>query len=139
MERRIRKRDKNKKRVRDREGFVRDDILRCPFCLVPIAGHVEIKTPYGGEIDGGKCNCGTVYVCDRSGRMLGEAFTDAVAMAYDWDFDAAFEHGEESYEEFVIRFDKRVNKFMAGDGGPLDRSPKYYFIKRKDKSGDKEE
>jgi hypothetical protein len=139
MERRIRKKDKSKKRVRDQEGFVRDDILRCPFCMEPIAGHVVINTPYGGEIDGGKCSCGTVYVCDRSGRMLGEAFTDAVAMAYDWDFDAAFEHGEESYEEFVIRFDKRVNKFMAGDGGPLDRSPKYYFIKRKDKSGGKEE
>jgi hypothetical protein len=33
--------------------------------------------------------------------MLGEAFTDAVAMAYDWDYDDAFGHGEESYDEAV--------------------------------------
>lgn len=128
MERRIRKREK---RVRDEKGFVRDVVLRCPFCLVPLDGHVEIETPYGGEIDGGKCGCGAVYVHDRSGRMLGEAFTDAVAMAYDWDYDAAFGGAEDSYDEFVIRVDKRLKKYLAGDGGPRDRSPKYYFIRRK--------
>ena len=29
----------------------------------------------------------------------------------------------------IVRFDGRVNKYMGGDGGPRDRSAKYYFIK----------
>ena len=91
----------------------------------------EVETPVGGSIDAGRCGCGAIYVFDRSGRQLGEAYSEALAMAYDWDYDRAFSTPEEDYEEAVVRYNPRFCKYMEGEGSPKDRSPKYCFIKRK--------
>jgi hypothetical protein len=108
----------------------RERILKCPFCMTPLSGEVEIDTPFGDTIEGGFCGCGTAFVFDRTGRMLGEAYIDALALAYNWDYDAAFSAAEGEYEEAVVRFNTRVRKYMMEGGGRFDRSPKYYFIRR---------
>lgn len=127
------KRAKRFERARRREERAkeidRDKILRCPFCKVTIGEIRDIEAPFGSTLEGGACACGACFVHDRTGKLLGEAYMDALAMAYDWDYDAALA-GEGGYEEAVIRFDSRFCRYFLGDGGPMDRSAKYYFIKR---------
>ncbi len=109
----------------------RSKILQCPFCAEIPSVPMEIDTPFGSTVDGGNCPCGAVYVYDRTGRMLGEAFSDALALAFEWNYDAAFSAAEGSYEEGVVRFNSRARKFMTGEGDPRDRSARFYFIRRK--------
>src|SRR3989304_3706659 len=103
--------------------------FKCPFCGSLLEPPVEIKS--GFEVfEGGKCSCGAVYVYDRTGRKLGEALTEALVFAHDGDYDKAFT-SDEDYEEAVIRHNQRLNRFLEGDGGRLDRSPKFYFLRLK--------
>ncbi len=118
---------------KEREKEYRDRILKCPFCMGPLNVVENIETPFGDEVDGGSCRCGTVFVYDRSGKKLGEAYMEAIAMAYDWDYDAAMEAADGGYEEAVARYDARHGKYLLGEGGRFDRNPKYYFVKRKRK------
>jgi|Deesub1362A_J573_1020465.scaffolds.fasta_scaffold00168_57 hypothetical protein len=115
------------------ESDYREVILKCPFCGEVPEPMSEIDTPFGDTIEGGSCGCGAVYVYDRTGRKLGESYTEALVLAYDWDYDAAFFTAEEEYEEAVIRFDIRMRKFLGGEGNFRDKSPKFYFIKKKKK------
>lgn len=92
---------------------------------------VAIETPFYDTVDGGRChNCGSVYIYDRSGRMLGEAMANALAYAYDWDYDAAFKTENAGYQEAVVRFDKKFSKYMLEDDNRHERGGKYFFIKR---------
>jgi len=115
----------------EREKEYRDRTFRCPFCLAPLGVEENIPTPFGDTVDGGRCACGARFVNDRTGKMLGEAYMEALAFAYDWDYDAALSGAGGGYDEEVVRFDPRLGKFFLGDGGKLDRSPKYYFVRRK--------
>jgi hypothetical protein len=108
----------------------RETVLKCPFCLAALGSPAEIDTPFGDTVEGGFCGCGSAFVFDRTGRLLGEAYTSALALAYNWDYDAAFGAGEGEYEEAVVSYNTRWQKYILGDGGRFDRSPKYYFIKR---------
>lgn len=109
----------------------RDKVLRCPFCEALPGTPAEMDTPFGGTIEGGRCGCGAVYVYDRTGRMLGEAFTEALAFVFEWDYDAAFSCDEDSYEEAVIRFNPRVGKFLLGEGNFKEKGGRFYFMRRK--------
>lgn len=109
----------------------RDTVLRCPFCGEVAGVPVDIRTPFGDEIEGGYCDCGAVYVFDRTGRKLGEAFTEALVLAFDWDYDAAFSAPDGSYEEAVMRFNPRIRKFLEGEGSFNDRCGRFYFVRRK--------
>jgi hypothetical protein len=100
----------------------REKVLKCPFCGEIIGMPEEIKTPFGDTLEGGRCGCGALYVFDRTGRKLGEAYSEALALAFDWDYDTAFSTPVEEY---------KVGKFMGGEGDYRDRSSKFYFIKRK--------
>lgn len=104
--------------------------LQCPFCKETLEPPSEIKLRFE-TIEGGRCTCGAVYVYDRTGRNLGEAFTSALVLAYDEDYDKAFSAPEGDYEEAVIRYYQRLGRFVEGEGDRLDRSPKFYFLKRK--------
>lgn len=115
----------------EREKEYRDRTFRCPFCLAPLGVEEDMPTPFGDTVDGGRCACGARFVYDRSGKMLGEAYMEALAFAFDWDYDAALSGGEGSYDEEVVRFDPRMGKYFLGDGGKFDRSPKYYFVRRR--------
>lgn len=129
MERKRRKRKTDEERARATEG--RSSVLKCPLCGETPGIPSDIDTPFGGEVEGGTCGCGAVYVYDRTGKMLGEAFTEALVMAFEWDYDAAFSAPEGSYEEGVVRFNPRVTQFFMGEGDARDRSPRFYFVRRK--------
>jgi hypothetical protein len=111
----------------------RDKIFKCPFCLTKITKVGDIDGPFGNVIVGGSCECGAVFVNDRTGKNLGEAFSDALAFAYDWDYEKSVEVDPDEYVEVVIRFNGQAGKYLLGDGGRLDRSAKSLFIKRVDR------
>jgi hypothetical protein len=83
-------------------------------------------------MEGGKCACGAVYASDHSAKNQGEIFMDTLALAFDWDFDAAINAKEGDYEEVVVRFNPRVAKYLLGEGERRDRSARYYFVRRSD-------
>jgi hypothetical protein len=109
----------------------RDKFLKCPFCFERILDFRKIDTPFGDTHDGGSCsNCGAVYIYDRTGRLLGEAFMETIAMAYDWDYDKALEGADGGYEEATVRYEGQSGRYFLGDEGRLTRSAKYCFIRR---------
>ncbi len=109
----------------------RGKVFRCPFCLADILDIADMDTPFGATLEGGTCvSCGAVFSVDHTGKNQGELYMDTLAYAFGWDFDAAIEAEEGSYEEAVVRFNPKVAKFLLGDAGRMDRSPKYIFIKR---------
>lgn len=112
----------------------RDRILKCPFCERALSGTTPIDTPLGDTVDGGFCPCGAVFIYDRSGKRQGEAYMDALALAYNWDYEAAVSgggEGNEGFEEASIRYDAKVQMFFDDQGGRSTRDPQFYFIKRK--------
>ncbi len=117
--------------INEWEKEYRDKRFKCPFCFELIVDNREVENPYGETLDGGTCvHCGAVFIYDRTGRLLGEAFMEAIAFAYDWDYDKALEAADGGYGEAVVRHDFRTGRFFLGDGGRLNRNPKYYFIRR---------
>ncbi len=120
-------------------GFDRHRVLTCPFCgRVPEEPHtMQLRF---GEITGGRCECGAVYAYDETGRLLGEAFNDALTLLYNEDYDAAQNASEADYQEEIISFDKRLGRYFRGPGGAegvgalLDRRPKYLFLKKTGKN-----
>ena len=104
-------------------------MLTCPFCGRGPEGPHNIPMRFG-ETTGGRCECGAVYVFDESGRMLGDAFNDALALLYGEDYDAAYAAGEDEYEEEIITYEKRLGRYVQGSS-PHSRSAKYLFLKKK--------
>jgi hypothetical protein len=111
----------------------RETVLKCPFCGEYLEMPDKIETPFGGDLDGGTCSCGAVFVFDETGRMLGEAYSDALAFVFEWDYDAAFSAEEDDYEEAVIRYNSRIGKFVGGQGSFRDRGSRFFFIRRTEK------
>jgi|GEM_PF-815307 len=130
-ERKIYKRKKKTEEERAKIAGKRDKYLKCPLCGQTPGIPSDIDTPFGGEVEGGNCDCGAVYVYDRTGRMLGEAYSEALVMAFDWDYDAAFSAPEGSFDEGVVRYNGRTNQFFEGEGDVRDRSARFYFVRRK--------
>ena len=110
----------------------RGKMLRCPFCLTVMRRIWDIETPFGVTHEGGKCPCGAVFLRDRSGKNLGELYSDTLVFAYDWDFDAAYSVEEDQYEEAIVRHATGSGKFFLGEGERNDRGPKFYFLRRLD-------
>lgn len=75
----------------------------CPFCGRYIERPETRKTKFG-EITYGVCNCGTVYVPDRTGRNTGEAYTEALFLMRD-DFDIELLDPENDYDVADIDYD----------------------------------
>lgn len=82
-----------------------------------------------GETVGGRCGCGALYVYDETGRMLGQAFVEALTLLYDDNYDAAFSAPEEEYEEEIISFDRRLNRYIAS-ANAFDHTSKYLFLRK---------
>lgn len=109
----------------------RDKHLACPFCRLSLEGPSEISLPFGSKAEGGKCQCGAVYIYDRSGRMTGEAFSDALLLAYEGDYDKAFGADDEDYEEVTVSHARDRGRYVTGEPSLNDRNPKFYFIRLK--------
>lgn len=107
----------------------RDKQFRCPFCLRVICVFGEIDTPFGDTVEGGKCECSAVVILDRTGKSAGECYSDALAFAFDWDYDKAFSDESTVYEEAIVRFNSKVGKFLLGDPVGRTRDAQYIFIR----------
>ena len=65
--------------------------------------------------------------------MLGEAYSDALVLAYDGDYEAPFNAPEGDYEEMVMTFSTKLNRFVIDKDRLPRRVMKFFFIKRKSK------
>ncbi|MEW6674835.1 MAG: hypothetical protein AB1348_02275 [Nitrospirota bacterium] len=88
----------------------RDREPRCPFCGCLFDRPHEIRTKLGNEFSGGRCECGAVYVFDRSGHNLGEAYVDALNFACEGKYDNPWDliPGED-YKEVFLHYDQRTH------------------------------
>lgn len=107
-------------------------VLKCPFCGGPVEEAVEMVGRFGNTFSGGKCQCGAIYVFDQSGHNLGDAYVDALALAYEGDLDKAWSMSpEEDYSVKELTYDKRRNRLTAEAPGRGKPMATYMFIKVK--------
>jgi hypothetical protein len=79
----------------------------CPFCKRYINPPEEVMTEFGNVLSG-RCICGAVYVCDPTGRNVGEAYMEALAIAKgDWNIHLISEGKDYMVEE--INYDLKSN------------------------------
>lgn len=109
-----------------------DSILRCPFCDSPIEEPKEILSSFGNTITGGRCTCSAVYVYDRTGHNMGDAYVDVLNLACDGDLDKAWSMTpDEDYEIIELTYNTRRHKF-GGEAVRRGRpSPGFLFVRLK--------
>lgn len=113
-------------------GDSADNILRCPFCEVPLESPHDIMTRFGNVISGGKCLCGAAFVFDQSGHNVGDAYVDVLTLACDGDMDKAWSlTPDEDYEIRELNYNSRRNKFGRESFTRGRPSPVYLFVKLK--------
>ncbi|HET6513609.1 MAG TPA: hypothetical protein VFG09_00460 [Thermodesulfovibrionales bacterium] len=102
---------------------------KCPFCSEYLKAPERIKTATGESL-GGRCRCGAVYCLDPTGHNVGEAYLDALTLAYGEELDLA---SEDSYEEVVLNYDARAHKLSpVKEIRRLDSSGKMVFVRVRD-------
>ncbi len=113
-------------------GNAYGNILQCPFCERPIEEPREIQSRFGSSISGGRCECGAVYVYERSGHNLGDAYVDALTLACEGDMDKAWSlTPDKDYEILELTYNTRRNKFGRESVSRGKPSPVYLFIRLK--------
>jgi len=109
-----------------------DSILRCPFCERPIEEPQEIMSRFGNTFSGGRCICSAVYVYDRGGHSMGDAYVDVLSLVYDGDLEKAWSMTPgEDYEVLELTYNSRRHKFgreAITRGRP---SPGFLFVRLK--------
>lgn len=98
----------------------------CPFCGRYIIRPEKTMIEFG-EVLSGKCSCGSVYVCDPTGRNIGEAYMEALAIAKgDWNI---YELGEgEDYEIKEMSYDFK-NHMQIYSTSMKEAKGKLIFVK----------
>ncbi|HMK59773.1 MAG TPA: hypothetical protein VK452_01340 [Dissulfurispiraceae bacterium] len=97
----------------------------CPFCSRPIARPKPTRTEFV-EIISGKCDCGAVYVCDPTGHNVGEAYSDAIAVATgEWSIS---DMDTESYDLKEMDYDLKSHSMIYAKGLKV-QAGKLIFIK----------
>ena len=113
----------SKRRVREDK----DEPARCPFCREFLKFPEKVKTALG-ECMGGRCSCGAVYVLDPTGHNVGEAYLDALALAFG---EAWNDASGDTYQEAVFQFDPRTYRLSpVQDIRRMDSTGKMVFIKK---------
>jgi len=113
-------------------GNAYSNILKCPFCDRPIEEPQEIKTHFGSSITGGRCECGAVYVYERSGHNIGDAYVETLTLACEGDMDKAWSlTPDKDYEILELTYNTRRNKFGRESVSRGKPSPVYLFIRLK--------
>jgi len=109
------------------------DIPKCPFCGVEIGRPVTINTDLG-EVITGKCVCGAIFVCDLTGRCVGEAYMEAlVLLKGDWDIGVLDPDKDYSYSD--MDYDYRTHRKITLN--TVGESPgKLVFLKKKTEEQD---
>lgn len=93
------------------------NIPRCPFCGKDISKPVITKTDMS-EILSGKCDCGTIFVCDLTGHCVGEAYMEAlVLLKGDWDIGVLDPDRDYTYADmdYDYRTHRKVNSANIGE------------------------
>jgi hypothetical protein len=109
-----------------------DSILRCPFCDMPIEEPEEIMSRFGNTITGGRCACGTVYVYDRTGHNMGDAYVDVLNLACDGDLEKAWSMTPgEDYDILELTYNTKRRKFGRETGSRGRPSPSFLFVRLK--------
>jgi len=108
-----------------------DSTLRCPFCERPIEEPKEIMSRFGNTFTGGACECGVVYVYDRSGHNMGDAYVDILTLAYDGDIEKGWNMTpNEDYEIIELTYNTRRHKFGRETVSRGKPSPSFLFIRK---------
>lgn len=104
------------------------DIPKCPFCGLEISRPQLTNTDLG-EILTGKCKCDAIYVCDLTGRCVGEAYMEALVLIKgDWDIGVLDPDKDYTYSD--MDYDYRTHRKIHGN--ILGESPgKLVFLKRR--------
>jgi len=109
-------------------GIANDSLLNCPFCSRPLDPPGEIKSRFGSSFEGGRCECGAVYVFDSTGHSLGEAYIDALGLACGDDMDNAWSLiPDKDYTVLELGYDRRRNK-LGGEPKLRKNSPVFLFL-----------
>lgn len=86
----------------------------CPFCGRVVSRPQETRTEFGNVLCG-KCVCGAVFVCDPTGRNVGEAYMEAlVLMKGDWELGELDPERDYAVEE--MDYDLRSHIRVYGKG-----------------------
>ncbi len=100
--------------------------LQCPFCDNFLARPVDINFK-SMEIQGGICTCRAVYVFDRTGHHLGQAYMDGLQFICKGDIDKALTLGSEDYEDIDLDYNYASN--TCGRAGEGEKAGKLLFIR----------
>jgi len=95
----------------------------CPFCGRPIEKPKSLPIGYS-DFEGGVCECGSVYVCDVTGKNRGAAFVEALLIACGGNWDLAWDLSpEEDYVDIWIEdYDYQSHKIV--EWHPTNYRPK---------------
>ena len=83
---------------------------RCPFCGQPFGRPPEVNPKREGDFYKWLCQCGAIGAYDTTGHNLGDALMEAIAFAYDDDWDKAL--SMEADQDYEIRY---VDCYRAGE------------------------
>lgn len=119
--------------MRYREREEKNATPRCPFCKAVLSMPENIKTETG-DLLGGRCECGAVYVCDPTGHNVGQTYLDALIYACggDWDKFNSLDC-DKDYSEAVFNYDIRSHRLVEIQDIRRDFSGKIFFIKLESK------
>ncbi|HXX58063.1 MAG TPA: hypothetical protein VEI96_08700 [Thermodesulfovibrionales bacterium] len=83
-----------------------------------------------GECIGGRCGCGAVFSLDLTGHNVGEAYLDALALAYGEDWNQV---PEEGYDEVILQYDARTRRLSTvKEMRRVELTGKMVFIKARE-------
>lgn len=106
----------------------------CPFCGRPMDRPHDITARFGNVFAGGACKCGAVYVYDRSGHNLGDAYVDALTYACHGDPDTAWSlTPDEDYKIRSFNYDWRSHSYteVPDHGRRVSENLLFILITRK--------
>jgi hypothetical protein len=103
----------------------KDEIARCPFCAAALGAPEPIKSGTG-ECTGGRCGCGAVYCLDATGHNVGEAYLDALTLAFGEGADLL----SVAYDEVVLEYQPGRNTLApVKDERRMSGAARMIFIK----------
>jgi hypothetical protein len=107
----------------------------CPFCRTRIARPAEITISPMERVLGGKCvKCGALYVCDPTGKNVGEVMMQSLDLASrELSKEASDMIPGEDYDDVILSYDWRMHRSSGQPRGGMDRYGRLYVIKAKKK------
>lgn len=93
---------------------------RCPFCGEPFGRPPEADLKHQGDFFTWPCSCGAIGAYDVTGHNLGDALMEAIAFAYDDDWEKAL--AMEPEKDYEIRY---LDSYRPGEHRVIGGSRTY--------------